>query len=294
MGFKNRTKLYVIIVFLLVLVISIWFFLPAPKPPVVQWASYLIRSHLTSSKDSAAINSALDTLLQKTPNTGKVRINHTYDPAAINVYIIDGNDARVINDVQVSPMISNCEYIGNRVVLLDDAYLRGFMERHHVDAGMPKFIIDRDQSSFLYWVIGHELGHLACGHLGTNFEATSLDRFVSNSTLQNEEELQADSFFVHALAPHKQRRISEETMMLDILNAEIEGKVGKIQTAGVGLIYDYTNRQIVSYAQQPTHPEFVIRLSRMLELSSKASADSGLQNLVGGFIKQLKQQPPAK
>jgi hypothetical protein len=84
-------------------------------------------------------------------------------------------------------------------------------------------------------------------------------------------------------------RVSVETTLLDILNAEIQQKVGVIETLGVGIIYDYTNTKVVEYSRQPTHPEFVVRLGRMLELSASISGETGLHHLVTGFTRQLKE-----
>ncbi len=172
---------------------------------------------------------------------------------------------------------------------MDDAYLQSFLHDHHVSPDPHISYLTDDQECFMYWVIGHELGHLISGHGSKHFDTGSLDHFVINSSLENKEELQADSFFVHCIVPNQMLRQSEERLMMNILNSEIEQKIGKVQTMGVGIIYDYTNEHVVRYALQPTHPEYVIRLSRMLELSTREGGDTGLYNLVGGFIRQLRE-----
>jgi hypothetical protein len=107
--------------------------------------------------------------------------------------------------------------------------------------------------------------------------------------LTNKQELEADYFFVASINQNPKLRSALQRLMFGILNAEIQQKVGVVQTYGVGIIYDYLDSAVVPYAQQKTHPEYVIRLARMLELSAKMSGDSGLYNHVAGFIKHLKE-----
>ena len=259
------------------------------KSPEAVIADYLVQGGLVTNQDSLAIGQLADTLLDATVWKNRIRINRPYDADCVNIYIINGDELKIRADGITSPMRSNCSFLGRNIIFLDDAYLRSFLFKHHVPKDVPSNYLLGDQICFLYWVVGHELGHLVCGHHSAYFDSRSLDSFVKSSTLDNREELQADSFFVHAITPQVILRFSEERLMMDILNAELEQKVGKIRTMGVGIIYDYNDEQVVSYARQPTHPEYVIRLSRMLELSSRMSEDSGLSNLVGGFIKQLKE-----
>jgi len=259
------------------------------KPAEITISNYIVNSNLTSGIDSVTIKQLIDTMLESTVWNDKVQINKTYDAKSINIYLLDGNDNILKSNNQVAELLSNCFYAGSNIIFLDIAYLNSFLQRHHVVNDSPNVQLKVDRECFFYWAIGHELGHLICGHKRGHFETASLDKFVATSSIDNLQELQADSFFVHVIVQKRRLLISMERLMLNILNTEIEQKIGKVQTYGVGLIYDYTNEHVVSYAKQPTHPEYVIRLSRMLELSSKASGDKGLYNLVGGFIKQLKE-----
>jgi hypothetical protein len=254
---------------------------------------YLLSKRYTSSLDSDVIHHLLDTLLSGSGDDNKFTINRPYDPSVINVYIINGDDSRTRSDEQVYRLLSNCSYIGQRIIVVDANFLETFLPKLGFQKNTPgqvkSEILMDDFESFYYWTIGHELGHLMCGHLEGHFDNSSLDRFVRTSTLGNAQELQADSFFVHSIINRKMLRNSIESTMLNILNVEIERKVGPVKVMGVGLLYDYSNQQVVTYARQPTHPEYVVRLSRMLELSSRAARDTGLQNLIGGFIRQMKE-----
>lgn len=252
-------------------------------------ADYLLKEHLTTDTDSIEISNVLETLLENTKFRGKKQINRPYKSDLVNVYIIDGSISYIKEDAHISQLVNNCVYVGSNIIFLDVAYLKSFLNKHHVrkDSYSTQFI--NNQQCFLYWVIGHELGHLLCNHLAGHFESGSLEEFVNSSSIDNKAELQADSVFVHTISSNTNRRISVERLMLNILNAEIEQKVGVVEVYGVGIHYDYTNKNVVTYARQPTHPEYVIRLARMIELSSKLSGDKGLHNLVSGFIKHLKE-----
>lgn len=255
-----------------------------PKPDKVIVADYLVKNHLTVDIDSVMINQLLDTLLER-----KFQINRPYDPSFVNIYIVDSKSNAFRKEARLEQLANNCAYAGYNIIFLDDAYLRSFLDQHHVIPDPHTDELKDDQECFLYWVIGHELGHMMCGHLRGHFGEGSLDKLVQNSDLDNKAELQADSFFVHAIISSKSLRFSEERLMINILNAEIEQKIGKVETYGVGIMYDYTNEHVVSFAKQPTHPEYVVRLSRMLELSAKMGGDTGMYNMVSSFIKQLKE-----
>jgi hypothetical protein len=248
----------------------------------IRVAQYVIQRNLTTDEDSSYLLPILSQLLKGTRFKNEIQINRAYNSKMVNLYLIDGTRSAIVDDGVVSQLINNCNYVGRNIIFLDVNYLNNFLAMHHVTPDPKNEELMDDQPAFLYWAVGHELGHLLCGHLHGQLDTGPLDKFVKTSTLVNKQELQA-------IVPVKYLRYSEERLMINMLNAEIKEKIGNIQTMGVGIIYDYTNTQIVTYAKQPTHPEYVIRLSRMLDLSTKMGKDTGLNNLVGGFIRQLKE-----
>ncbi|HEY4198771.1 MAG TPA: hypothetical protein VGM63_24695, partial [Mucilaginibacter sp.] len=159
------------------------------KPSVQITADYLLEHRLCTDHDSALIKQITDTILSNSKWRDKVRINKPYDPECVNIYLFNGQAAFFRSDEQASQLSDNCYYAGYGIMFLDDAYFQSFLAAHHMDPGA--------QESLMYWIIGHELGHLICGHLSGHFSQRSLDKFVSNSTISNKEELQADSFYVN-------------------------------------------------------------------------------------------------
>jgi hypothetical protein len=259
------------------------------KPGDAILADYIVEKRLTTNIDSQLVRGIVDTMLFNSKWSDKIQINRFYDENLLNIYLINGEESNVRYNGLTSKISGNCYYAGNRIMFLDVAYLESFLRAHNVTPDPDNVFLIGDQKCLFYWAIGHELGHFICGHLDGHFDAGSLDHFVKTSTISNKEEMQADSFFVHVIVSRKKLLSSEERLMENMLNSEIVRKIGPVSTYGVGIIYDYTNVKIVNYAKQRSHPEYVIRLSRMLELSSKQSGDKGLELLTGGFIRQLKE-----
>ena len=91
------------------------------EAPAVSLGNYLVKDHLTIDHDSIEIKELMDTLLENTKWSGKMQLNHIYNPEKINVYIIDGSDSYVREQDRITQIISNCAYMGSNVICLDDA-----------------------------------------------------------------------------------------------------------------------------------------------------------------------------
>lgn len=150
----------------------------------------------------------------------------------------------------------------------------------------------RYQRALLLWVIGHEIGHITFGDAPSHFSANALTTPVANSSLGYKRELRADSFFVTRMTRSNAQAIDVAQLIIDVLNAEIRRKVGEVP-AGVGILFEYTNQRVVTYARRGTHPEFVVRGARVLELTGK-SPDPNLRSLgamVRPFIRHMREAP---
>jgi hypothetical protein len=259
------------------------------KPAAVRLVDYLLAQQLTTATDSAGIQQVLDTLVKGTLWESNVQINKPWLGDRVNIFIIDGSYSYVREDDNLGPYVDNCSYISSNIIILDIAFLRGFLDKHGFVWSQFDEVAKEEYHSFLLWNLGHELGHLVGQHSKAHFDGGSLDSFVQNATLDNKQEMEADSFFVQSIINNSRLRSSVEQLMIGILNAEIKQKVGIVPAYGVGIIYDYANQAVIEYARHETHPDYVIRLARMLLLSAKMSGDAGLYNLIEGFIRQLKE-----
>lgn len=259
------------------------------KPSELLLINYLLARHLTTNTDSMQISHCLDTLLRGIEYQSKFSINQPYNAGKLNIYLFNGESEKVNTDDHFKNIRSNCSYVGSNVMMIDEGYLHSFLHKHHVETTHESIFHLTHQTCFTYWILGHELVHFFKGQSKSHYDTSYLDNFVTSSDIENKYELEADSFFVNTIATDKMLLVSVETTLLDLLNAEMQQKNGVIETQGAGIIYDYTNSKVVEYSRQLTHPEFVVRLGRMLELSTLKSDESGLHLVVMGFTAQLKE-----
>jgi len=79
---------------------------------------------------------------------------------------------------------------------------------------------------------------------------------------------------------------------IGLINNEIEAKVGTIQVAGVGILWDYTNKKVVEYLNAGDHPEYVVRATRLLIASADASGEEGISNMAKSFMRHMQEKAP--
>lgn len=75
--------------------------------------------------------------------------------------------------------------------------------------------------------------------------------------------------------------------LTDVLNSEIYNKIGETPV-GVGIHYDYTNEKIVEYLSKGSHPEYVVRLTRMLQQLASQPGLEGWKIHVDTFAKHMR------
>jgi len=189
----------------------------------------------------------------------------------------------------------SCTYVGEKnIVICDDAFITTFLEIHNVPE-MIKASPDRENEwrrhneSFLLWVLGHEIGHVVKGHGAAHFGSDTLEANVASASIGYQRELDADAFLVDQISKDKEASLSLIRMCLDLLNAEIKKQVGDKIPAGVGILFDYNNEKVVRYMRLRTHPEYVIRLTRVLQKLSQLEGYDGLKNLTDTFSRNLRE-----
>src|SRR6186713_2488625 len=102
------------------------------KAPEVLTADYIIKNRLTTNNDSASIRNVLETLLDQTIWKNKLAINKSYDPNVINCYIFDGSLGYIREDEKLFRSVSNCSYAGSNIIIIDDDFLRSFLDKHKI------------------------------------------------------------------------------------------------------------------------------------------------------------------
>jgi len=273
---------------------------PAPNE---QFASLALTRGWTSDTFSGVTAECLDLLLVGTQFEGRWQINKPLSREKINVLLLKGDAAsRRGVPAGFTRFLGGCFYAGKpNLIVCDEAFLTRFPAQYgileipngiRVDAARQE-AINKRRREFLLWVLGHELGHLLHGHAPAHFSGptspANLDTVVASSTLSQRQEFEADAAFVTALHRRPQLQVGVETMLLDLLNFEISRKVQHLPY-GAGVLFDYNNQEIVRYARQGTHPEFVVRSTRMLQLSLDRPEGKAMKYLVDQFARQMREQ----
>lgn len=228
---------------------------------------------------------ALNALTAGTPFEGRVIINQPRQPGHLRVTLAMGREVTASDTCIAIPPLETIE--------CDAAFLDSFLTKHRVFARLKDeqaFLKTQDQRAFVFWVIGHELGHIMRGDAAGSFDANSLDQLVADSDLDRAAELAADEYAAAQIAKLPDHW-KIESMLIDLLNAEIESKVGPTDVPGVGLIFDYRDSSHIDFVNRGTHPEFVIRGTRMLTVLADSYPDDGLLNMVEDFAKHLRCSP---
>lgn len=228
---------------------------------------------------------ALNALTAGTPYEGHVVINQPRPPKHLLVTLATGRDVSAADTCIAIPALET--------IACDATFLDTFLTKHQVFARFRKeqaHLKVQDQRAFVFWVIGHELGHIVRGDATASFDAIALDELVADSNLDRAAELAADEFAAAQIAKLPDHW-KIESMLIDLLNAEIESKVGPTEVPGVGLIFDYRDSSHIDFVNRGTHPEFVIRGTRMLTVLADSYPDDGLLNMVGDFAKHLRCSP---
>jgi hypothetical protein len=126
------------------------------------------------------------------------------------------------------------------------------------------------------WVLGHEIGHLSVKSNERTADVNSLLSEVPGRRLTQTTEVLADQHVFHGSGLAQSERDELAGFLVAALNAELHLKYcptrdvvqmcSKIP-AGVGIIFDYNSVKKLDIDASEPHPEFVLRLIRLVELS---------------------------
>ena len=126
------------------------------------------------------------------------------------------------------------------------------------------------------WVLGHEIGHLSVKSTERTVDVNSLLSEVPGRRLTQTTEVLADQHVFHGSGLAQSERDELTGLLIAALNAELHLKycptrdIVQLCTkipAGVGIIFDYNSPKKLDIDASEPHPEFLLRLIRLLELS---------------------------
>lgn len=234
-------------------------------------------NHLMTSEMSKQVAASLEILTKGTRFENRWQINESPVSDRINIYLVYPTE---------SDTHGNCAYIGrDNVIICDSEFLFSFLSPKKYFKGYPLWIVEKNRRAFVTWVIGHEIGHLTRGR-AAHFKPSGFEREVASSSLARDEELTADRFAFQQINKDQSSLVDVGNVVIGLLNSEIFDKVGEVPQ-GMGILYDYNNKKMVTYLEQGNHPEFVIRCTRILELISAKNYDPLISYQVRKFAAQL-------
>lgn len=219
------------------------------------------------------ISNALRLFLASTKYEDKWQINKKLNKNYVNVFVIKNS-----NNALLQKFSNNCSLIGiDNILIINYDFVKGFIHSHLNDNYERKIEFNSVQfEGFIYWVMGHELGHLTMNHGQSHFEKNSLEDLVPKSNYNQSREIQADSFSISKIVNHSDYKGKVTFLLLDFLNSEIQNKTKRADYHGVGLVYNFYSQPAITYSKKQTHPEYIIRAVRALEIIGKQTNDTGL------------------
>ena len=266
------------------------------------------------SSQTAEYRELLTELVAKSGLRLKLNINSLAQEHSINFLLLapDINDKPDLPLLLFTPLaqdlLHNCNYVGfsNTIICSQDfidsffnTYLRSESGIAYLPSNHPlrkdALTITTAKRAFLFWVLGHELGHLVHGDLDSHFgTALGLQEFGPLDELQQDKELRADSYCAELLVKHslptKRTTYTNnmEQILITLANDEV---ITRHLTAGLGpgLLKYYSSNELIAYQNQGDHPEYVIRAARMLKVLAGLTRDVALGAMTDSFISHLKQ-----
>ena len=235
-------------------------------------------------------------LVSGTPFENRWQINGSPRNGFVNLYFLKSGLKHQRLPAGASALLGNCTYAGEHgIIFCDSDFLAEFLPMHGFDT-VPAHrtehvaISVRTRETFLFWVLGHELGHIVNGDGAVHFgNQAGMEQPIARDDLNQKRELKADEYCARR-AYASNRSLDLETFLLGLVNNEIEAKVGVVKVAGVGILWDYTNKKVVEYLNAGDHPEYVVRATRLLIATGNISGDPAITNLSTAFMKHMRQK----
>jgi hypothetical protein len=203
----------------------------------------------------------------------------------------------------------SCAFLGGRrTILCDVAFVDNFLVIRDLDKErvpfegdrpveavvdvrpLPADELNRRRQLLLMWILGHELGHVIAGHGSGHFGPGKIEDNVAPRSISQQNEVQADAFIASAFVA----KIDSDDMnlyyfLIEILQNEINRKacpdISPLQfckniQVGAGILEP---TQALTYLTRGTHPEYIIRLLRLIDLAH-SKYDIGI---LGYFNRQI-------
>jgi hypothetical protein len=261
---------------------------------------------------------ALPRLTRGTPFANRWVINPTDASASkLRLVLFRSNGATKADGV-TRAYTGGCEtFVPYKLIICDVQAFEDLM--HHwgfdrrTDLGGRDWPIDRDPpvrpltvaeqretlQQLVTWVLGHEIGHITQKSTETVADVAPLLSDVPGLRLTQKTEVLADEHVLHGSGLDTSERDDLRGFVTAALNAELHLKycptrdvvlLCRSLPAGVGIIYDYNSAKKLDIDASKDHPEFLLRLIRLLELQhSQGDCESdGLCVLLKAVVERVR------
>lgn len=256
----------------------------------------LVERQMLSNENPNRLERVLHFLTTGTFFAKQWQINQPAKANYLNVFLLrPGLRTDPNRPIELKSYFGSCAYLGEgNIVLCDADFLNSFLEKR----GIRNFLRshpdkdaqwERYQDSFLIWVLGHELGHIVKGHSAAHFGHDNFEQLVNSTSLDQRQEVDADAFLVDHVLANRDQTLNLSVMLIDVLNAEIRSKVGNDLPQGAGILFDYNNKKIVRYMTLRRHPEFVVRVTRMLQQLGRTKGYESMKSMTDAFAKHMRE-----
>jgi len=243
-----------------------------------------------SAEWQGAAARALERVTRGTRYTGKWQINKSPAKGKLTLVLIDSDQ---LDATKLAPGLDrNCTYTGrNELIICDVALVRKFIAERDLDkttqstydamgrvlstkvVPLARHYVVADYQMMLEWILGHELGHILNGDGRAHFSSSRFEDNVKNTSLDQRRELAADAFLARQFDGDSDSDFY--FFLVDILNREVDRKAcpGRSPVLGcpntqVGMLI-FSPSDYLRYSTSATHPEFVIRMDRLLILADR-------------------------
>jgi hypothetical protein len=183
----------------------------------------------------------------------------------------------------------NCKALsGELTIVCDSDFFSTYLEKVLGTPAGASMVM-----AFQAWVLGHELGHIAHGHQDGHFgDDHSPSRDELRNLEQQRKEYAADCWMIQRLlAVQDTSRILEvERIAIDLVNSRVR-EITPNPPAGVGIIFDYNRVDPYDFRALGSHPDMMLRATRLLHVSAEERNDTGLQGMMAPLIRKLVPDP---
>lgn len=233
------------------------------------------------------------------------QINKEHTCNLLNIYIFNSNATLEFHNFpELQIFQNNCvSLVEFNSIVIDVAFVYWYLKNHeerYLDI-LPKGSHsvykstnnnpnwkDSNERLIFFWVFGHELGHLFYKHNNSSFSQKDFQRLYSESNV-HQIEIEADLFFVELVSKEQQFSIRLINFFINLLNKEIAFKIGIDTPPGVLIHFDYMGENAVEYSKYGSHPEFVIRIYKILFKLAELSGSKQHMSMLKSFSNTLKE-----